>query len=60
MQAKLKSLQDLRDQIKAGSFNARKHSRHFFEDINGNRVFVTADNALEAIEARIAALEEEE
>lgn len=56
MSAKLKSLQDLRDLIKAGKFNDRDHKRLFFEDINGKRVAITSDGALEAIEARIGAL----
>lgn len=54
MSQKLEALKDLRDQIRGGKVSDRKHSRLFFADVNGEKVFVTDARALEAIEARIA------
>ena len=55
MTSKLKALEDLRDRIKQGRLSDRDHARLYFHDVNGRKVFVTSDNALEAIEARIEA-----
>ena len=59
MSTKLKSLQDLRDQIKSGRVNPTKeeHKRQHFLDVNGEKVSITDERALEALEERIAALD---
>ena len=59
MTAKLKALQDLRDQIKTGRVNPTKeeHKRQYFLDVNGEKVSITDERALEALDARIAALD---
>lgn len=59
MSTKFKALQDLRDQIKSGRVNPSKeeHKRQYFLDVGGNKVSITDERALEALEERIAALE---
>lgn len=61
MSSKLKALEDLRDQIKQGNVrnsDTSGHQRMFFTSVDGKKVSITDPGALEAVEARIAALAE--
>lgn len=58
MTKKQKRLEALRELIKAGRLTEREHGRQFIEDTDGRHVSLMSAEALEAIERRIAALEE--
>lgn len=61
MFVKLKALQVLRDQIKQGKVSnsdVSGNQRMFITSVEGKKIALTDPDALEAIEARIAALED--
>lgn len=56
---KRKQLEELRDLIKTGRVNKRQHDRLHIEDTDGQTVPLTSEEALPAIERRLAALGDE-
>lgn len=53
MSNKVKLLENLRDQIKAGRVSQSKHAQQYFLDKDGKKVYVTDEGALDAINERI-------
>jgi hypothetical protein len=60
MTPKRKKLEALRSLILSGKISERDHARLFIEDADGSKVRLMSDEALPAIERRLAALDEQE